>query len=226
MIYKFFIKSTLCLLFILTFPIFSSESEELIKYIADRHIHSTHYDYLAYENAKKMIVRHKLKMTCGSICHFAERYLREKGIQCRFILTLTLEEWNDYNNGHSMIEVFEDGKWKLWDIDQKCYFCLYGEHLDAKTFCELSKYPFEIVSFSDEPVIPVEDSETWFGKLISTEEGKRWFYARSCQIPMIRENNIFYFTCDEKYRERIEDYPRCGPFQYLTKDQFERMFYP
>lgn len=218
--------SKILFLYFLCSSLYASEASFLIKYIADRHIHSSHYDFLAYENAKKMIERHKLKMTCGAICHFAERYLLEHGIQCRFILTLTLDEWNDYNNGHSMLEVFEDGKWNLWDIDQKCYFILDDEQVDAQTFCQISDDAFEIVKFSDEPVIPEEDSETWFGKLISTEEGRRWFYARSCQIPMIRENNIFYFTCDVEHRERIENYPYCGPFQWLSKEQFEKKFYP
>ena len=45
-------------------------------------------------------------------------------IRARFVLTLTLDPWNSYDNGHSMIEVYREDlkKWVLYDVDENAYF--------------------------------------------------------------------------------------------------------
>ncbi len=202
-----------------------SEASSLLKYIASRHIHAYEDDKLSYEEAKKAIKHRKLRMTCGYISQFTERYLQENNIPCRFILFLTLDEWNDYNNGHSMVEVYQHDRWELWDIDQKRYFVFENERVDAKTFGMIHYMPYKIVRFCKDPVLPKEDENGWFGILTSTDQGRREWYARVCQIPMIRENGIFYFTSDEQDRKRIESYPFSGPFKYLTYEEFHERFY-
>jgi hypothetical protein len=214
------------LLFLLFFSSLSaSEASSLLKYIAERHIHASDDDNISYEQAKKTIKHRKLRMTCGSISNFSERYLQENGVQCRFILTLTLDEWNDYNNGHSMVEIYQHDRWELCDIDQKKYFRFEGTRVDAKTFCLIHYMPYKIVKICNDPVLPEEDKYGWLGLLTSTEEGQREWYARVCQVPMIRKGGIFYFTADEQDRKRIESYPFSGPFHYLEKEEFEQMFY-
>ena len=212
--------------FLLLFSSLSgSEGSSLLKYIASRHIHAPDDDRLSYEQAKKEMEHRKLRMTCGAISQFTERYLQEHGVACRFILTLTLDEWNDFNNGHSMVEVYQHDRWELWDIDQKKYFKFEGKRVDAKTFCTIHYMPYEIVRFSKHSILPGEDENNWLGVITSTDYGRRAWYARVCQIPMVRVNGIFYFTSDEQDRKRIESYPYCGPFKFLEKKEFEERFY-
>jgi len=206
-------------------PLSASEVSSFLKYIASRHVHSPEDDYLSYEDAKQAMKHRKLRMTCGSISQFTEKYLQEKGFQCRFILTLTLDEWNDYNNGHSMVEVYQHDRWELWDIDQKRYFEFEGIRVDAKMFCALHYIPYKIKRFSKDPVFSKEDKYHWLNILTCTDEKRRQWYARVCQIPMIREDGIFYFTADEQDRKRVESYPFSGPFCFLEKKEFEERFY-
>lgn len=216
----------LLLSFLLCFSsVCASETSSLLKYIASRHIHAPNDDNLSYEEAKKKIRHHKLRMTCGSISQFTEKFLQEHGVQCRFILTLTLDEWNDYNNGHSMVEVYQHDRWELWDIDQKKYFVFEDQRVDAKTFCSIHYMPYKIVKFSLDPILPKEDENNWLGMMTATEEKQRTWYARVCQIPMIRVNGVFYFTADDQDRKRVESYTYCGPFYYLTREEFEERFY-
>lgn len=208
------------------FPLCASETSSILKYIASRHIHAYEDDNLSYEEAKKAIKHRKLRMTCGYISQFTERYLKENNIPCRFILFLTLDEWNDYNNGHSMVEVYQHDRWELWDIDQKKYFIFEGQRVDAKTFCTIHYMPYKIVRFCKDPILLKEDEDSWFAILTSTEDGQRDWYARVCQIPMIRENGILYFTSDDQDRKRIESYPFSNPLKYLTYEEFYEIFYP
>lgn len=223
-------KKTICffIAFIALFSNgFANEMDRLITYISENHEHAGDDDYLSYEEAKKVIKKRKLRMTCGSISNFAVNYLTEKGIKCRFILTLTLEEWNNNNNGHSMVEVYHKGRWYLLDIDLKNIFLLNGQQIDANTFCKISdSESFEIVKFCNGEVMAPDQRNTWFGDLFSTEEGFRWFYKRCCQVNMIREKGgVFFFTSDQKNASRILSYLYCGPFSYMDEKKFMQTFY-
>ena len=80
--------------------------------------------------------------------------------------------------------------------------------------------------FCKDPILLKEDEDSWFAILTSTEDGQRDWYARVCQIPMIRENGILYFTSDDQDRKRIESYPFSNPLKYLTYEEFYEIFYP
>jgi len=209
----------------LSFSLSSSEVSSLLKFIAMRHIHAPDDDHLTYEQALEAIKHRKLRMTCSYIAQFAEKLLNAYDIPCRFILTLTLDEWNDYNNGHSMIEVYQHDRWELWDIDQKHYFVFEGERVDAKTFCKIHYMLYELVKFSKSPILPKEDKNNWLDLLTKTDDFRREWYARVCQIPMIRENGILYYTSDEQDRKRIELYPFSNPIIHLSQREFEEKFY-
>ena len=45
-------------------------------------------------------------------------------IESRVVQTLTVEDWNSYNNGHTMIEIYRHdfNKWVLYDLDNNAYF--------------------------------------------------------------------------------------------------------
>jgi hypothetical protein len=203
-----------------------SQISDVMSFIANHHVHGTKDDFLSYKDAKKAMKSRKLEMTCGSITNFTIQCLKENKIESRFILTLTLDEWNTYNNGHSMVEVFEDGGWRLWDIDLKCYFTLQGKHLNAKEFCAISSQQnYEIVRFSHNNITQEKDRDTWFGKLFSSEDGLRKFYKRACQIECIRYHGVFCFTSEEKDAPRISAYPFCGPLYYIPKCEFDLVFY-
>lgn len=199
-------------------------SNPIITYLAENHVHSFCDDHLPYEEAKEIIKIRPLKMSCGAFSYFSMRYLKERGIKCRFILTLTLDEWDDRNNGHSMIEIYEKGKWTLWDIDLKNIFVFKGKHLNAKKFCRLSQNGnYEIVKFC--PGNIVDDENSWYGKAFSTEKSFRKFYKRCCQILMVENEGIFYFTSEFKDIARILSYPYTGPFSYMKKKEFTKTFY-
>ncbi len=72
-----------------------------------------------YQQSLEICKKDKLFKVCGGISIFAKKLLENLDIPTRLICFLTLQPWNSYDNGHSCIEVFWDGKWQLFDIDLK-----------------------------------------------------------------------------------------------------------
>lgn len=74
---------------------------------------------------------HKWRLRCGFISALMAWWLPSYGLQVRQVSALTLEPSNGVDDGHVMIEVMHEGKWKMWDITNGCYFTsANGEHLN------------------------------------------------------------------------------------------------
>lgn len=215
------------LFFLLTLSLFfQEEAFKHLDFLANRHIHGYKNDFISYEGAKKILDQPKLSTTCTTISEISIRYLAEKGIKARFILLLTLEEWNTYNNGHSLIEIWNGKQWILVDIDLKNVFVKSGNLLNATELCSIEDY--DVVKFSFADVLD-EDAERIWANLnvdLVTPEGQKDFYHRCAQVPMIKHENNLYFTCDESHRELVLSYPYFGwaPI-YLYHDEFITIFY-
>lgn len=82
-----------------------------------------------------------LTITCGTTGLFVSAQLREMGVQCRFACTLTFDEWNDYDNGHSLVEIFDpaEKRWLFYDSDLGCRLRYAGRYLDLGEACRLCR---------------------------------------------------------------------------------------
>lgn len=197
-----------------------------VSHIASRHFHGFKDNSMSYESINNVMKIPKLEMSCGEISNFTVKYLQQKGIEARFIMTLTLDEWNSYNNGHSMVEVWDGNQWVLWDIDLKNVFMKGGRLLNAKQLTEFNDY--EIVSFSPADKFSPQSIVIMkqYGLDLLSEKGLREFYRRCAQVVMIRKDNQFYFTCDPENVKRVKSYPTSTPFHYLPEKDFTEIFYP
>lgn len=206
---------------------------KLLQSISWIHVHGHAHDSLSFQEALEVAKSGKLRMTCGPISQFTENLLNTLNVPCRFVLILTLEEWNTYNNGHSLIEIFEDGHWVLYDIDIRNFFSLNEQKLSALEFVKaVSEKNYERHLFSKSPNFAFGDLRVqgydfscWYEVMFLFNYLDKW-YERVAQVLFIQENGIFYFTCDVKHRKRIENYPYSGPFNYLEKEEFLNRFYP
>lgn len=57
-----------------------------------------------------------IKMRCGFIDQWARAVLTDKGIASRSVSVVTMDEPNDYDNGHVATEVMINGTWRLYDL--------------------------------------------------------------------------------------------------------------
>ena len=100
------------------------------------HVHGTKDRLLSHEERIKKIANNKLSLTCGDISLFIQRLLQQKGIERRIASFLTMEQWNTYDNVHTLLEVKVDEKWTLFDIDNNRYFMYKNKEMNLRDFFE------------------------------------------------------------------------------------------
>jgi hypothetical protein len=56
-------------------------------------------------------------VSCGNVAELARELLREAGYPARVVQVITDDEFNYFDDGHLMTEVFYEGRWQLYDVD-------------------------------------------------------------------------------------------------------------
>lgn len=97
------------------------------------HVHATDDEGLTGQTLANAGMTHKWRLRCGPLTDLLLWWLPSYGYTARKIQIWTNEPSNGYNDGHIAFEVMHEGKWKLWDITNGCYFAdpVTGIHLSA-----------------------------------------------------------------------------------------------
>ncbi len=190
--------------------------------------HGKSHDELA-EQAKTR----KLFITCGPVSGWTIAVLADHGIRARSATSLTLENWNTYDNGHAMIEVYRKDirKWVLYDVDGNCFFTWRDTPLSLVEFAYavMRDYPYEFQFLAKDTRLDVSNFKGKEGKADyaffcerMNAAVRRW-YRRIVQVPMLHDPKIGRCFFDAANRQRIESYSKS--FKYLEKSEFRRTFY-
>lgn len=173
----------------------------------------------------------KLILICGDVSTIAHSILTNLGIQSRLVIGLTLDKWNNYDNGHTLIEVYKNKKWVVYDLDQNVKF-----KDAAKELCLIewiSKIPsnnYEIEQLSSDTRISIlgfKDKNAFDYSLLSEclccEKQLRRWYQRVMMIPIIQKGACFYFTSPKQFQSKIESYS--SNYRYVDRGEFMSRFY-
>lgn len=170
----------------------------------------------------------KLSINCGAVALFVLENLK---VKARIVTTLTLAEWNSYDTGHTMVEVFDKGRWQVYDLDNNVRFLKEGQPLNFLEFVSVVQTDdYQIEKIADDADYSVEGSEKagydysfYFEAIFSSEATLRKWYQRVIQVPLIGEYPTYYFF-DEVNRLRIESY--ASNYKFMPRDEFMEKFYP
>lgn len=207
--------------------------------------HGTADEGLSLWEMRQKALTGKLSLTCGLISSLAKKILQEAGIECRIVFCLTLDKWNSYDNGHTMIEVLhhKSSKYVLYDLDNNAYFTSPdGQRrlslLDWVEATSISAHPAgggpaHAMAYAMHPLagdtrldvagFRSEEGFDWTFLGERTHADLHKWYRRVAQVPLIKKGAHHYFF-NEADKDRIVSYnPR---FRYIDKDQFLRRFYP
>jgi hypothetical protein len=214
--------------------VYNGDIDKLIISLSWVHAHGYKDDNLTYANALSASTTRKLQMTCGSISTFVSNVLTSQNITNRQVLLLTLDTWNSYNNGHTVIEVFSNNKWQMWDIDHRNRISVRGNYLNALQFanCVQSDAYYYIDRFSHAPKFAYGDLLTsgydytfWYEEECLLEPNIRDFYKRCAQLVLINANGFWWFTTnDPNVRTRVESYD--STYKYVDQATWLSTFYP
>ncbi len=188
-----------------------------------------------FEEINNKALNSKIFGTCGSISVWIQEILKSHNIKSRIVQTLTLDDWNTYDNGHTMIEVYRSDlkKWVLYDLDANLYFSQNGIPLSLIEFIDAVKSNnYEMHVLASDTTLDVSnfisknnyDYAFYTEGVYANENSKKNWYTRVIQIPMIGEDNYSYFTTNNSEdRKLMEDY--ASHHRYLTYDEFYSKFY-
>jgi len=214
--------------------VFETDHTALLSSIAWMYSHGNQDDEKNYSEILSKAKKEKIFATCGTISNWSIQFLKEHGIKARIIAVLTLDEWNSYDNGHILIEVFREEleKWVLYDIDNDVFFTNNGNPLSLLEFTKrVKENDYEINFIAKKNDIDTsnfldKNNNYDYGFLIEArfldEETRREWYKRVFQVPMIVDEGCSYFF-DKDNMNKILSYSSF--YRYLDEDEFLERFY-
>jgi len=84
--------------------------------------HGNSNDRDNFSSIRKKMRKENLSLTCGPVSNYVHTHLRRLGIKSRLIHFFKKNNFNNYDNGHILLEVYIDNKWILVDIDNNVIF--------------------------------------------------------------------------------------------------------
>lgn len=215
--------------------VFKQDTEALISSLSWIVSHGNTDDSKNLEELNLQARESKLVLTCGTNIKWTQDILQSLGLKSRMVMGLTLDKWNNYDNGHTLIEVYrpEYNKWIVYDLDNDRKF---SKNRQPLSFLEL----VENVNTGDYEVEKISNSIRgdasgfidqssgynysllWETMTASDDRIRRW-YKRVLQALLIVDPNYNVYFFDEKNRSKIEEYS--SAHKYLPKEKFLEKFY-
>lgn len=214
--------------------VYENNVDALLSSIAWIHSHGNSDDKKSYSEINEKILHSKIFATCGSISEWAQNTLESNGVKSRIVSSLTLDQWNSYDNGHILIEAYRKNynKWVVYDLDNNAYFSKNGIPLSLIEFsAQSSDLDYEINYIASNANLDVAnfiDDKTNYdysflieARFVNENSRKQW-YKRVMQVPLIGDGKYNYFFNNTNI-SRVESYS--SYYKYMDKKQFLEKFY-
>lgn len=152
-----------------------------------------------------------LDLSCGAASHLVQNYLSIAGIQSREVVLLTTDEWNDYNNGHTMLGILENSSWYIYDVSKDVYFTdTTGTRISfLELYTRLPDGNYTVKSITGKPF-----NETWIREELDHVK----------DIPYIIIDEPVFFVPSGEYGGKEVQYWQ-NPVIVLPKEHFVEVFY-
>lgn len=214
--------------------VFEKDLNALLSSIAWIYSHGNNDDEKEYSEILQKAKNEKIFATCGTISNWSVQFLKEFGVKARIVAVLTLDDWNSYDNGHILVEVYREElkKWILYDVDNDAFFSSNGIPLSLLEFVKKVReddYDIEFIARKNDIDISnfVDRENSYdYGFLIEArflnEQTRRKWYKRVFQVPMIVDEGKSYFF-DNTNKDKILSYSSF--YEFLDKKEFLDRFY-
>lgn len=215
--------------------VYKSDIDSLLSSLSWIVTHGNTDDTKSLEELTAKAKQSKLVLTCGSNIKWSQNIFQSLRLKSRMVMGLTLDKWNNYDNGHTLVEVYrpEYKKWIVYDLDSNRKFTKNGRPLSLLELVEnVKKQDYELEKISDSVRVDVDSFTDHangynYGLLWETITSnkaslKRW-YQRVLQSILIANPSGYFYFFDVKNRKRIEEYSLYH--KYIPKKEFLRRFY-
>ena len=156
---------------------------ETLRYVYASTTHGPADQDIPVEELRAVSQERTVELTCGYVAAWAKYEVERLGGQARLAHVLTLDEWNDDDNGHTMVSVMVDGEWVLFDPDVGVTFHdRSGEALSLAEWIplvETGEYEMELLG-TDVQDDHTDDLRSWYERvaqwpLLTDDDGRIWY---------------------------------------------------
>ncbi|HON05926.1 MAG TPA: hypothetical protein P5065_05685 [Candidatus Ratteibacteria bacterium] len=209
----------------------------VLKSLALMQIHGNRDSSFSSEEWKKLLLsRYWISLTCGHIASLTGQVLSDYGFKSRIVSAFTFSDWNTYNNGHMLLEVFFPSilKWVLVDIDMGYVFLDDNGFIDAISFwrCVKQKKQPVFVPLATKEIDPLwlenNFSYAHMWRNIVKDIPSKWsWYTRIFQTFGFQDEENperFVYLAEGKNAEKVFEY-RGHYSNSLGEREFKEKFY-
>ena len=183
--------------------VFDGDVQALLSAIAWLSAQGEKDNPLTLEELEKKALSEKINVTCSVISRLGQKILSKVNIKSRLIETFTLDDWNGYDDGHVMLEVFlpNKKKWVLYDLTAKNYFKSNGLLLSAAgLFQRVKKGDFDLVSIANTGMSNFGKFDFYMEEIFNAP--KKW-YKHIYQVVVIGRD---YISLSPEKNKIIQDH--------------------
>ncbi len=209
-----------------------SDPLALLALVSSRFVHGTADSRASFHRLIAELHHRQLSLTCGEVSVFVDAILRRLGIKSRILTTLTLDEWNSYDNGHTMIEVYieERRRWVAIDLDQKVVFksSEHDEYLNGFDLATMNLDDLRIVSLVNADVIDYSGMVAYQSYLQFLRVNQVQWYQRVMQSIGIydqRSSRYVFVTSDDNPSSSFRISQYAPDYSVVEIPKFKEIFY-
>lgn len=196
---------------------------DVMKFVAEHAEHGTRDNvYTPEQLVAKIQNGERVSVTCTTVSTMAKIILEQHGFQSRNVLTLTAGAWDGDNDGHSMLEVWDESnqKWTLFDLDNNVQILIHGKAATIVDFTQaVAANDYQLFYLSGDQAF----DPSWQDQDINPKEfNLRAWYQHVIQIPSIKDGDFYYFPNNQE-TDRIENYFQS--MRGMDQSQFQNLFY-
>jgi hypothetical protein len=172
-----------------------------------------------------------LSLKCNKISQFLMKLFEKLNIRSRIVTTLTLDTWNHYDNGHTILEIYNPTlkKWMIMDPDFNSIYLYENKHISVLDFINLKEKKLfdkiQVKKLSTSPnydISPDEDYKFNFSfhldwLYLGLENRKYWF-----DIILIQADDGFFYYYGSSSKPNLY----APNYIKLKKEDWIKKFYP
>jgi hypothetical protein len=194
------------------------------------HLHSHFDDGKSSSELTSLARQGMIHLTCTSISDYASSQLAAVGLTTRRVQSLTLDPWNGYDDGHSLIEIRDptENRWVLYDVEIGTFANNGGHRLNLfdtttlyRSDCQAQIEILNANSLYDPNETYVDPTAAYL-KLNHDVPTIHASYGRVLQVPII---GGYFAANNQAEADRVKSYPGYGSYTWLTPVEFRQMFY-
>jgi len=208
--------------------------ENLLSSVSWIYTHGNSDSGKSFEELNQKAMESKIYGICNTISFWILEILQEQNVSSRLVQTMTLDEWNTYDNSHTMIEIYRNDieKWIVYDLDNNAFFTYNGIPLSLVEFVShVQNNDYDIVFLASDTKLDVSNFKStddydyaFVAESISSNENTlRNWYTRIIQVALIQDEDLEFYFSDSKNQIKIENF--APNYHFIEETTFMNDFY-